>query len=131
MNFTRHNMRNKKEIVGLFGENFIAVIKRLLKKTSLTRENIKAISDEMGVREVYENENRESKNLISVFESMLDAWYEAFEDYPPTAKEAQDQFLGFLKDSHCVPLVIKKGHYLSNMVLLFNKISLTDAFFGL
>ena len=101
-------MRNKKEIAGLFGTNFIDVIKRLIQKTSLTRENIKAISDEMEVGEVYENGNRENKPLISILESMLDAWYEAFED-PPTAEKAQDQFLGFLKDTHCVPLVITEA----------------------
>ena len=67
-------MRNEKEIVGLFGEDFIAVIKRLIKKTSLKRENIKSLSDQMEVGDVYESETSKTSEttLIYIFESMLD-----------------------------------------------------------
>ena len=99
-------MRYRKEISDLFGKHFIDVIKQLITRRSLTKANIEDISDEMKVREEYEK--HENKKLISVFEYILDAWFETFEEGPPTPENAQNLFLGFLKDTHCVPLVINE-----------------------
>ena len=97
-------------------------MKKLFKKGSLKKGNIKDIADCMGVREEYDkHKDKEDFSLIATFESMLDAWYEAFEDSPPTAKEAQGLFLGFLKDTHCVALVINEVQNAFKSKLRFTK----------
>ena len=96
----------RKEIAKLFGDNFIGSIQKLIKKGSLTIVNIKDIADCMEVREEYDkHKDKEDFSLIAIFEYMLDAWYEAFE-VDPTTEEAQDLFLSFLRETHCVPYVI-------------------------
>ena len=114
-------MRYRKEISDLFGKHFIDVMKQLITRRSLTKANIEDISDEMKVREEYEK--HENKKLISVFEYMLDAWFETFEEGPPTAENAQNLFLGFLRDTHCVPLVINEVEKAFNSKLKFKNIN--------
>ena len=113
------NMRYRQELSDLFGKKFIEVIDGLITRTSLTKVNIEDISDEMKVREVYER--HENKKLIYLFESMLDAWFETFEEGPPTAENAQNLFSGFLRDTHCVPLVINEVEKSFNSKLKFRK----------
>ena len=44
----------RREIIELFGDNLIGVLKELTKKGSLTKVNIKDIADCMEVREEYD-----------------------------------------------------------------------------
>ena len=95
----------RKEISKLFGDNFIDAIKKLIKKGSLTKENIKDIADCMEVREAFDKHNDKGFDLIYIFECLLDSWYTNFRS-PPTPADAQEKFLSFLRENHCVPYVI-------------------------
>ena len=98
----------RREIVELLGDNLIGVIKELTKKGSLTKVNIKDIADSLEVREEYDKQNDQGCDLICIFESILDAWYEDFRDGPPPTSEAQETFLSVLRETHCVPYVINE-----------------------
>ena len=95
----------RREISKLFGDNFIGTIQILIKKGSLAKENIKDIADCMEVREEFDKHNEKGCDLIYIFQCLLDAWFADFRS-PPTPAEAQEMFLSFLRETHCVPYVI-------------------------
>ena len=98
----------RREISKLFGDNFIGTIQILIKKGSLAKENIKDIADCMEVREEYDKQNDNGCELICIFECILDAWYADFKNGPPPPSEAQETFLSFLRETHCVPYVVNE-----------------------
>ena len=97
-------MKHKVRLNNIFGGG-IGKLLNAVKKTHIEKTHLRAMADEMDVRETFDRYEREP--LVFVLEQMLDEWYKTStldEDH----QKAQEKLRDVLEESHCSPYVINE-----------------------
>ena len=97
-------MKHKVRLNNIFGGG-IGKLLNAVKKTHIEKTHLRAMADEMDVRETFDRYEREP--LVFVLEQMLDKWYETStldEDH----QKAQEKLRDILEESHCSRYVINE-----------------------